>query len=194
MSVTVSAVTALLCTLTSCHSPKGPKRDPHEPISWSERISQQRPDNNKASKFDKMLSSSELGDRGAMKVMGRRSYGTSDFKGQKTYTGSKDFKTKDYNGAGKTNRAESQLSRLGSQESKAGNKTFATTDSRWSRKDANGSDKVFHGSDSSYKTAEFEPAKKSIDQNKRPYFLPSGKIDEKKVYDEQTVRGLLNRN
>ncbi|MDB6140027.1 MAG: hypothetical protein JWO94_3099, partial [Verrucomicrobiaceae bacterium] len=143
---------------------------------------------------DKMLSSTALGDKGAMKTMGKKSFGTTDYKGKTQFTGSKDYKTKDFAQSGKPNRAETQLSSMGGKKSNVADKTFATNDSRWSTKSAQASGKVFNGSKQEYKTSEYGPAVKSLKNDKRPYFQAVTDMDKAKTYPEEEVRALLNRN
>lgn len=188
----VLGASLLLSALASCHSGKA-KRDPHAPLTWSERSSG-KGDKNKVSGFDKMIKTSAIGDRGAMKLVGSKSYSTSSFKGGKDYKGSKDFQTKEYAGVGKMNRAQNQLSSLGGKTSKAAGKTFATNDSRWSGKTADANNKTFSGSGQQYKTSEFSEAAKSLESNKRPYFQPAHDLDKTKTYAEEDVKALLNRN
>ena len=195
-SALISSMAMLLgfSLLTSCYSAAHPKRDPHEPLKWNERMAQQKGDMNKVMGADKTIKPSDIGDRGAMTVMGRKSYSAGDYKGNTDYKGTKSFKTKDFAGSNKTNRAETQLSRMGSQQSKVADKTFGTKDSRWSNKTAHTGDKSFRGSTTEYKTADFAPGKKSIEQNKRPYFQPATNLDKTKAYAEEDVKALLNRN
>ena len=195
-SLVALAMIALLGLLTSCMSSRGPKRDPHEPLKWNERMAKQKSDanNNKASGFDKMLSTSAIGDKGTAKALGMRSYSTADYQGQTKYSGVKDFHTKDFAGSGKTNRAETQLSAIGKKEPTYAGKTFGTQESRWSSQMSKANDKTFRGSTTEFKTNDYQPASKSIEQNKRPYFQPAKDLDKTKAYPDQDVKALLNRN
>ena len=194
MSASFIGAAVLLVALTGCHTSSRPKRDPHQPLTFNERTAQKKGDMNKVSGFDKMLSSAALGDRGAMKVMGRKSFGAGDYKGNTTYTGSKDYQTKDFAGAGMTNRAQSQFSPMGSKKNTSADKTFATSDSRWAGKSAQGSEKVYGGSKQEYKTSAYGPGMKSLEKDKRPYFMPATDLDKTKSYAEEDVKALLNRN
>jgi len=184
-----------MAVLASCHSPTThAKRDPHEPLKWNERISKQTGDMNKVAGFNKVVKPTDIGDRGTAEVFTGQAYGTSAYKGNTQFKGAKDYKTKDFSGAGKPNRAQNQLSSMGTKKDRDGSKTFGTKDSRWATKTAQGNDKTFHGATSQYKTGEFEPGSKSIEKNKRPYFLPAKDLDKTKTYAEQDVKALLNRN
>ena len=180
--------------LTACHTSTHEKRDPHRPLTYNERTAGQKGDSNKVSKFDKMLNSSALGDRGAMKAVGKKTFGTDEYKGNTKYSGTKAYQTKDFAQAGKPNSAQTKMSAMGTQKSKVSDKIFATTDSRWSGKAAQGNDKAFKNSTQQYKTGDYGAAKKSIEDNKRPYFAPATGLDKSKTYDEEAVRTLLNRN
>ena len=182
----------VLGMLTACHSSR-PKRDPHAPLTWSERSSG-KADKNKVSGFDKMIQTSAIGDRGAMKLVGSKSFSTSSYKGNTSYKGTKDYQIKEYAGVGKLNRAQNQLSNMGGKKSKVADKAFATNDSRWSGKTANANNKTFIGSNQQYKTADFQEAKKSLEDNKRPFFQPARDLDKTKTYAEEDVKALLNRN
>ena len=195
-SLVAFAMIALLGSLTSCMSSNHPRRDPHEPMKWNERMAKQKSDanNNKSSGFDKVLSTSALGDKGTAKALGMRSYSTTDYQGHTKFSGVKDFHTKEFAGAGKSNRAEIQLSALGKKEPTYASKTFGTQESRWSSQMSKANDKTFRGSTTEFKTGDYQPASKSFEQNKRPYFQPSKDLDKTKAYPDQDVRALLNRN
>ncbi len=188
---------AMAGMLSSCHtsSNKKTKKDPHAPLTFNQRTATKKGDINKVSQFDKMLTSSSLGDRGAMKSVGRKSFSTSAYKGNTKFSGSKDYATKDFTQGGKSNRAQSQISSMGMKKSNQADKTFATSNNRWDGKKANSNDKVFSGSSQEYKTSQYGDAAKSLEQNKRPYFLPStGSPEKSKTYAEEDVKRLLNRN
>ncbi|MDB6072443.1 MAG: hypothetical protein JWO89_83 [Verrucomicrobiaceae bacterium] len=188
---------ATLSLLPACHTTgsKKPKRDPHAPQTFNERTAGRKGEINKVSQFDKTLSSTSLGDRGAMKSMGRKSYSSSAYKGSAgEFSGMKDYQAKDFAQSSKGNRAQSQLSTMGSKADREAGRSFATNKSRWSGKAAaRGNDKTYVGSGQHYQTAEFGEGKKAIEKDKRPYFLP-GEVDKSKAYAEEDVKRLLNRN
>lgn len=186
---------AMAGMLTSCHTTsKKPKRDPHQPMTFNERTASRKGEVNTMSKFDKMLSNSSLGDRGATKALGKRSFSTSNYQGNTKFSGSKDYATKDFTQSGKSNRAQTQLSAMGMKKNNQADKTFATSNSRWAGKKSTDDSKVFDGSKHEYKTAQYGEAAKSIENNKRPYFMPATGADKGKTYAEEDVKALLNRN
>jgi len=187
---------AMAGVLASCQSSsnKRPKKDPHAPLTFNERSGNRKGEINKMSKFDKMLTSASLGDRGAMKSVGKKSFGTSSYMGNTKFSGSKDYMTKDFAQSGQGNRAQTQIAAMGMKKSNQADKAFATSNSRWDGKKSGDDSKVFDGSKQEYKTSSYGDAAKSLEQNKRPYFLPATGVEKPKTYAEEDVKKLLNRN
>lgn len=154
-----------------------------------------KPDMNKGNPFEKQFNTASAGDRGAMKSFGSKSYRTSDVNGLKSYSGVKSFKTGEYSQAGKLSRMGSATSSFASKDSRMGSKAFATKDSKFGGMTARQDNQSFRDGNSVYKTAEFEPARKSLDDNKRIY-IEAGERDPSKnanAYAEDDVKRLLGR-
>lgn len=185
---------AVVSLLASCHSTH--KKDTAEGASSGDLGKRLlKVDQTKTSEFEKKFDTASLGDRGLMKAMGKRSYSASDYKGNTTYKGSKDYQTKLFAQADKTSREQSHVSSMASKKERSSDKTFQTGDSRFSNKKAPGDHMAFNRSKQEFKTSDFGPGKKSLQDNKRPYFQPAGELDQgKTAYSEQDVKALLNRN
>ncbi len=185
---------AAVALLPACHSTSS-----HEAASgqstggFTERML--KPNQNKVSPYDKKFDTSSLGDRGAMKVLGAKSYSTSKYAGNTDFKGLKNFQTKAFNQSGKTSREQTHSSPMGNKNDRASDQIFKTEDSRFSGKKSKENDLVFKRSTKQFQTSDYEPGKKSLEDNKRPYFKPGEKQDEAKTaYSEQEVKALLNRN
>ena len=178
----------LTMMLAACSSPK----QENEPLKFEERINRQQ--KSMTSMYDKDFNTSSAGDRGGMKWFQKKGFHTDEFSGQKSYAGVKDYKTKGFSQAGKTSRYGSQDSHLGKMDNRMGSSSYATKDSRYSSMSASQGDQSFQGSDRTFKTGEFQPAKKSINDNKRIFIDSSGEPEKSAdAYSESQVRRLLGR-
>ncbi len=177
--------------LPACKSPA--KKDPLAPGRLD---SITRPDEKKVSQYEKSFDTAAMGDRGAMKLMGKKSYSTQDYKGNTVFKGKdKSFHTSDFAQAGKTSREQKHMSPMADKMSKESGQVFKTKDSRFSGKKTKDGTLAFRQAGQQYKTNDFEPGKKSLEENKRPFFQPAGELDQKKTaYSEADVKALLNRN
>ena len=184
---------AAISMLPACSSTQHKELADHSSGKLEERTL--KPNMNKISEFDKKFDTSSLGDRGAMKATGKKSFSTGDYKGNTIFKGSKDFKGKDFAQSAKTSREQTQVSGMGNKKEKSSDKVFATGDNRFSGKKAQDGNQVFNRSKQEFKTSDYAPGKKSLEDNKRPYFKPAGEVDKTKTaYSEQDVKALLNRN
>ncbi len=140
--------------------------------------------------YEKEFNTASAGNRGNMKKFDTQSYRTGEFSGQKNY------KTGLFSQAGKVSHMGSQDSRYGSQDNRMSKSIFATKDSTFGNTVARQGGQTFRGGDTSYKTGEFAPAKKALDDNKRIYLDTSTGDDQStnaNAYSEDQVKRMLGR-
>ena len=139
--------------------------------------------------YEKEFNTAGAGNRGAMKNFGSKTYQTGDFGGQK------DYKTGAFSQAGKMSRMGSQDSRFGSQTNRMSDSTFATKDSKLGSTQARQGTQEFRDAGTTYKTGDFAPASKSLNDNKRIYLDTSGAAETPSAnsYSEDQVKRLLGR-
>ena len=184
---------AAVALLPACSSTSNNEGSGHASGGFTERML--KPNQNKVSPYDKKFDTASLGDRGAMRVLGGKSYSTSKYAGNTDFKGLKNFQTKAFNQSGKTSREQTHSSPMGNKKDRASDQIFKTEDSRFSSKKSKENDLVFRRSTKQYQTSDYAPGKKSLEDNKRPYFKAGEKQDEAKTaYSEQEVKALLNRN
>lgn len=150
----------------------------------------------KTHSFDKTFNTASAGDRGAMKLLGGRSYHTSDYSGLKNFNGAKSYHVSEFSQANKQSRWGTQTSRYESQSNRMGGETYATKESVFGKKAAHQGSQSFSQGSESFKTGEFQPAAKSIEDNKRPV-IDQGKPGEAarnaNAFSDDDVRRLLGR-
>lgn len=154
-----------------------------------------KPNMDKSSPFEKEFNTASAGDRGAMKSFGSRSYNAKDVSGLKNYSGVKNYKTAEFSQAGKQSRFGSSTSRYQTQDSRMGSQAFATKDSKFGGMTARQDGKTFRDGNSVFQTSEFQPARKSLDDNKQVY-IEAGARDPSKnanAYSEGDVKRMLGR-
>jgi hypothetical protein len=205
-----AACLVLAAAATSCasHEPKKDSLDTQGRLDRSMRASTKAAQaeymrgstattsKSKTHSFDKSFNTAAAGDRGAMKLLGSKTYHSSDYSGLKSFSGTKDYHTNEFSQSGKKSRWGSQTSRYETQANSMSGKTFSTKKSQFDGQAAHDSSKSFHGSSQTFKTGDFQPAAKSIEDNKRPMIeqaKPGEAARNANAYSEDEVRKLLGR-
>lgn len=156
-----------------------------------------KPDMTKSHPFEKAFNTASAGDRGHMKSWGRKGFHSNDVAGMKEFGGgSRSFKAGEFSQAGKTSRWGSKDSSYGTQTNRMSGQNFDTKSSRYEGQTARQNSQVFQQSGDAYKTGEFQPAKKSLDDNKRvvrEIGSPTDSAPSANAYSEDEVKRLLGR-
>jgi hypothetical protein len=179
--------------LLSCQHGQKKSADTSSPRKLESRLL--HPDMKKSNPFDKEFNTASASNRGSTKYFGGKGFKTKDVGGIKNFGGVKSYHTGEFAQAGKANRMGAQASRFGKQDSRMGGQTFATKDSRLGQQAAHQDGQTFHGSNDVFKTGDFQPASKSIKDNKRIFF-ERGETDNTKnadAYSEDQVKRILGR-
>jgi len=180
-------VTLMALAMTACSSSDNKKSTPASRGGMESRL--MRADTSK-NLYEKEFNTASIGNRGNMKKFDSQTYRTGEFSGQKTY------KTGLFSQAGKTSRMGSQDSRYGSQTNRMSDSIFATKDSKFGSTVARQDGQAYRDGNTNYKTGEFAPAKKALDDNKRIY-LDTSTGDDKptnaNAYSEDQVKRMLGR-
>lgn len=140
--------------------------------------------------YEEEFNTASMGNRGNMAKFNAQTFRTSEFSGQK------DYKTGLFSQAGKMSPMGSKDSRYGSQSHRMSTSVFATKDSKLGSTIARQNGQSYRDGSVSYKTSEFAPARKSLDDNKRIY-LDTGEGTEANpnanAYSDDQVKRMLGR-
>ncbi len=181
--------------LTACSAPK--KQEKSQPTLFERVRDQQKA----MTTYGSNASAVKLGDKGGTGWLQRKIFGTKDrspekeYGGIKEFGGVKDYKTKGFSQSDKTSHFASQTSKFGTKDNRMGTQNYGTKDSRYSSKVASQDNKEFNGSNRTFKSGEYQPAKKSLHDNKQ-IIMQSGQMEDEKsanAYSESQVKRLLGR-
>lgn len=156
-----------------------------------------KPDMTKTHPFEKAFNTASVGDKGHMKSWNRKGFHSNDVAGMKDFGGgTRSFKAEEFSQAGKTSRWGSKDSRYGSQANRMDGQSFDTKSNRYEGQMARQGTQVFQPSGDAYKTGEFQPAMKSLNDNKRLVRETGSSADSApsaNAYSEDEVKRLLGR-
>lgn len=186
----------LASALMSCAQHDKEKPDPLNTQGSMQRR-MLKPDMTKTHPFDKAFNTASAGDKGHMKSWNRKGFHSNDVAGMKDFGGgSRSFKAGEFTQAGKTSTWGRKDSKFGSQTNRMSGQNFDTKSSRFEGQMADQNSQVFQRSNDAYKTGEFQPAKKSLDDNKRimrEVGSPADAAPSANAYSEDEVKRLLGR-
>ena len=145
-------------------------------------------DRNVVSEFDQKNFS-------ASKTVKDQKFRTDPFAGKHDYTGSGDYKAKEFTQSGKVSKESAEAFSGATKESRDAGQDFGTTDSRYGSQQARQGDQKFGDNDKGFKTSAVRDAAKSQKKNVRPEIIPKDEGDAaKSAYTEAEVRRMVNRN
>ena len=186
----------LASALMSCAQNDKDKRDPLNTQGSMQRR-MLKPDMSKSHPFEKAFNTASAGDRGGMKSWGRKGFHSNDVAGMKEFGGgSQSFKAGEFSQAGKSSRWGSKDSSYGSKANRMSGQNFDTKTSRFECQMAKQNSQMFQQGNDTYRTGEFQPAKKSLDDNKRVVIevgAPGDSAPSANAYSEDEVKRLLGR-
>ena len=186
----------LASALMSCAQHDKEKPDPLNTQGSMQRR-MLKPDMTKSHPFEKTFNTASAGNHGNMKSWNRKGFHSNDVAGMKEFGGgSRSFKAGEFSQTGKTSRWATKDSRYGSQTNRMSGQNFDTKSSRYEGQMAPQNSQVFQQGNEAYKTGEFQPAKKSLDDNKRvarEVGSPGDAAPSANAYSEDEVKRLLGR-
>ena len=126
--------------------------------------------------------------------MGKKSYGSKEYSGTRSYATSKNFKAGSYTRSDDQSSLGSQSFALADQKAEGMTGDFKTGASSFANDAAREAGQSFDGADSVFKTGAQRDALRSQNKNDRPNFIRLEENERKPAYTEQEVRRLLGRN
>ncbi len=182
----------LACLLPACSSTE-PNADPNgldRPMS--ERLKKWDP--NRKSPFDKQFNLGKEGGSNMAGSLGSKSFHTSNFGGNKSFSGMKNYSAKDFAQGKKGSRYATQSSRFAQQNSRDASTSFTANDSRLGSQSASQGDQTFRNANQAFGTGDYQAGAKSLKKNNRPVII-EGELEAgaKTNYTEAEIRQMVNR-
>jgi hypothetical protein len=181
------------CFLVSCGST--PESDPNgldRPMS--QRL--QKWDTNRKSPFDKQFNTGKKGHSDVSGMMGSKAFHTTNFGGNKSFSGMKNFSTKEYSQGGnnKSSRYATQESSFGKKESRYATSSYAAKDSALGAQSASQGSHTFRSANQAFGTGDYRDAAKSMKENNRPMII-QGELEAgaKTSFTEAEIKQMVNR-
>jgi hypothetical protein len=151
--------------------------------------------NRKKGEFDTGIASQfDQKNFGTDKKVKEQQFQTDSFAGKHDYTGTSDYKSKEFTQSGQESRAGKETYTGSSKTSQVADKSFDTKDSSEGSQEAKQGDKSFAGGNETYKTTDVRDAAKSQKKNVKPEIRPAEDEEGKSVYSEADVKRMVNRN
>jgi hypothetical protein len=120
---------------------------------------------------------------------------TDSFTGKHNYTGSTEYKSKEYSQSNKMSRDQKGLFYGARKTPRDASQSYSTKDSRYDSQMSKQNDKGFADQNDTFKTGEVRDAAKSMKKNTKPLMIPKDEADPaKSAYTEADVRRMVNRN
>jgi hypothetical protein len=153
-------------------------------------------DVNQKSPFEKQFSAIANTGKDADSMFTSKAFHTSNYGGNKTYAGMKNFHSKEFAQSKKGSRYETQSSNYAKQDSRYATQisAYASKDSPMGTQAASQDKKSYRDANEAFGTGDFRAGKKSMDENNRPkIFVGELEPGAKTTFTEAEIKRMVNR-